>query len=268
VTARPDIAWFGQDGTWVKPAGAVRVDVFLAGGDGGDRIGDAGGEGGGASSVYPSLIPADVAHAPSAEHRRGHLGVMSYDAGTLPDRLQVTVGKGGRPGGLDGYVLIVTRLAGTARTMEAGHASTMLAGTCATCGKPVPGGGHTEECTGLVPGSEYLIGGGGGGFHGGSGGPTMFSPLPPGSSGGSAGATGYASVPPGGGGSAGGEPAAGAAGPAAMAAPEGIVRGWLLGRLTRGHGCKCLLVWDEEPTGRMAWHLLQHRRGTFRKGTR
>lgn len=38
----------------------------------------------------------------------------------------------------------------------------MIGGICATCGNPVPGGSHTDECTGLVPGSEYLIGGGGG----------------------------------------------------------------------------------------------------------
>lgn len=28
-------------------------------------------------------------------------------------------------------------------------------GVCATCGNLVPGDGHTEACTGLVPGSEY-----------------------------------------------------------------------------------------------------------------
>jgi hypothetical protein len=36
----------------------------------------------------------------------------------------------------------------------------LIGGICATCGKPVPGGGHTDECTGLVPGSEYRIDGG------------------------------------------------------------------------------------------------------------
>ena len=30
-----------------------------------------------------------------------------------------------------------------------------VGGACATCGKPVPGGGHQDGCTGLVPGSEY-----------------------------------------------------------------------------------------------------------------
>ena len=30
-------------------------------------------------------------------------------------------------------------------------------GSCATCGLPVPGGGHRDGCTGLVPGSEYRI---------------------------------------------------------------------------------------------------------------
>ena len=35
----------------------------------------------------------------------------------------------------------------------------VISGACATCGKPVPGGGHRDGCTGLVPGSEYEIGG-------------------------------------------------------------------------------------------------------------
>ena len=42
-----------------------------------------------------------------------------------------------------------------------GDATTIWAigGLCATCGKPVPGGGHRDGCTGLIPGSEYEIGG-------------------------------------------------------------------------------------------------------------
>lgn len=37
----------------------------------------------------------------------------------------------------------------------------LVGGTCATCGKPIPGGGHAPECTGLAPGSECIIGAGG-----------------------------------------------------------------------------------------------------------
>ena len=37
----------------------------------------------------------------------------------------------------------------------------MTGGICSTCGKPVPGGGHTDDCTGLVPETQYIIGGGG-----------------------------------------------------------------------------------------------------------
>ena len=35
----------------------------------------------------------------------------------------------------------------------------LVGGTCATCGKPVPGGGHSGDCTGLVLGSEYRLDG-------------------------------------------------------------------------------------------------------------
>lgn len=44
-----------------------------------------------------------------------------------------------------------------------------------------------------------------------------------------------------------------------------MIRDWLIGRLERGYDCSCLLVWDEEPTGQIAWHLWQHRRGTARR---
>ena len=56
-----------------------------------------------------------------------------------------------------------------------------VGGLCATCGKPVPGGGHADGCTGLVPGTEYRLDGGQ--FHradtnriGGSGGSMSVNP--------------------------------------------------------------------------------------------
>lgn len=37
TVSNPDIQYFAVSGTWVKPEGAVRVDVVIAGGDGGNR---------------------------------------------------------------------------------------------------------------------------------------------------------------------------------------------------------------------------------------
>ena len=71
----PDIQYFGSDGTWTKPPGAVRADVVIQGAGGG-----------------------------------GAITVRSIPAGNLPDEITVTIGKGGRPGGRDGYALIVTHL--------------------------------------------------------------------------------------------------------------------------------------------------------------
>jgi len=85
---KPDIQYFAESRTWVKPAGAVRVDIMLQGG------------GGGAVPVVGPKIGLP-----------GELMASSHDAALLPETVEVQIGKGGRPGGRDGYALIVTHLA-------------------------------------------------------------------------------------------------------------------------------------------------------------
>ena len=125
----PDIQYFGRSGTWVKPAGAVRADVILQGGGGGAAFR-------GQAALQPG--------------KDGMITVSSIPADELPAEVTVTVGHGGRPGGRDGYALIITHLSG------------MVA----------PGGGRSyverhghlpdDPCTMFCPGSPSGLGGNGG----------------------------------------------------------------------------------------------------------
>jgi hypothetical protein len=115
----PVIEYFPVSGTWTKPPGAIRVDIVLAGGDGGNAMefdGESlGGECGGNSGIGYVPNPNAVASFTSVRSSEsagdpGTLSVMSYAAADLPEALEVEVGKGGRPGGRDGYALLVTHL--------------------------------------------------------------------------------------------------------------------------------------------------------------
>lgn len=86
-----DVQYFPASGTWVKPPGAVRVDMVLAGAGSG-AVGTMDGQ------------PGERTEA-------------SFPADELPDTLDVIIGKGGRGtdgggDGADGCVIIRTHLAG------------------------------------------------------------------------------------------------------------------------------------------------------------
>ena len=91
----PDIQYFSASGLWVKPEHATRVDVVLQG---------AGGGGG--------LNPDGYI---CSNGESGDIRVSSFPADALPGEVEVTVGKGGRHGGRDGYALIVTHMDSSSR---------------------------------------------------------------------------------------------------------------------------------------------------------
>jgi hypothetical protein len=86
-----DVQRFEKDSTWIKPRGAVRVDVALKGGDG------------------APVAPRDGTVSMSVENIVGangaELATRSFAADDLPDEMPVKVGQPG------GYAVFTTHLA-------------------------------------------------------------------------------------------------------------------------------------------------------------
>jgi hypothetical protein len=144
--SEPDIQRFDRDGIWRKPPGAVSVDIYLKGGDGGPGLrviparaltltqpggGGSGGRpggtvisgsggtcmtgaggGGGTGGAVVAEVGTQAAERgwAGSSGAEGELVTLSYAADVLPDEVPIQVGKGGRPGGRDGYALIFTHV--------------------------------------------------------------------------------------------------------------------------------------------------------------
>jgi hypothetical protein len=100
---------FEQSGTWVKPPGAVRVDITLKGGDGGASTpGGGGGKGGDSTFILAASLVAGggggagaatsgppVSYWQASRGGEGATVTASFAASELPPEMAVTVGRGG-----------------------------------------------------------------------------------------------------------------------------------------------------------------------------
>ena len=114
-----DVQCFDRDGTWVKPPGAVCVEVTLKGGDGG-RAGAAGPGSGAAATThlqFPGTVPASFRQSVRAftpiPGEEGNVVRGSFTAAEMPDRVAVTVGQPG------GYAHFITRVAESGTPLRA-----------------------------------------------------------------------------------------------------------------------------------------------------
>jgi hypothetical protein len=109
--SEPDIQYFAVSGTWVKPAGAVTVDIVLRGGQAAAIAGalPTVGPPGGFTAAHLGTRFSPNGYVVS-NGEPGEIRVSSFAAAAVPGTVEVEVGKGGRPGGRDGYALIVTHL--------------------------------------------------------------------------------------------------------------------------------------------------------------
>jgi hypothetical protein len=113
----PVIQYFGRTGIWEKPVGAVRVDIVLQGASAGDSYTWIGA----ADAVFTRAYIGTKINPNGyvvSNGEPGEIRVNSFDAGELADTVEVTIGKGGRPGGRDGYALIITHLDGQAGELD------------------------------------------------------------------------------------------------------------------------------------------------------
>jgi hypothetical protein len=140
--SNPEIKYFAESGTWVKPERAVRVDIVLKGGDAGGNVSD---EAFTRASLGRRVNPNGIR---CSNGEPGDITVSSWDATDLDDTVEVRVGRGGRPGGRDGYALIITHLAegGQDGVAVTGEFTVRGAQVTTFCGEPRPGGGDWLLC--------------------------------------------------------------------------------------------------------------------------